>query len=62
MAELRLQLALVPTSDVTLAFFTQPVWDGMPIQGYGHGTRNIFVRNVSPSTESVDGLTGRETA
>jgi len=26
----------------SVAFFTQPVWDVMPIQGYGHGTqRNL---------------------
>ena len=24
---------------LTLARLTQPVWDGMPIQGCGHGTR-----------------------
>jgi len=29
----------------TLARFPQPVWDGMPIQGYRHGTRGPFTQD-----------------
>jgi len=35
----------------SVALFTQPVWDGMPIQSYGHGTRSISF-HIYPRADS----------